>query len=248
MPVAVLSGGPIQGAVSQEGRARGEGEALNNETEQSIRQDGEGEGGNSASQSASNSQILPIALGASLAIPVNLNVPVSVLSLGPAQGDVSQRGDAGARSRGVNLEHEQNIRQTGGEGGNSASQSASNSQILPIALGAALAIPINANIPVSILSSGPSQGNLTQKGKANACVRGPGQRDRAVDPSGRQGRQRDQPVGRQLADPPDRARRGARHPGQPERADLDPVERPVAGATSARRPTPTRRARAWRTS
>ena len=170
VPVAVLSGGPIQGAVSQDGRARGAGEALNNETEQSIRQDGKG--GNSASQSASNSQVLPIALGASLAVPINLNVPVSVLSLGPAQGDVSQRGDAGARSRGVNLEHEQNIRQTGGEGGNSASQSASNSQILPIALGAALAIPINANIPVSILSSGPSQGNLTQKGKANASSEG----------------------------------------------------------------------------
>jgi hypothetical protein len=167
VPVSVLSSGPIQGAVSQEGRARGEGEALNNETEQTIRQDGK-DGGNSASQSASNSQILPIALGASLAIPINANVPVSVLSLGPAQGDVTQRGDAGARSRGVNVEHDQDIRQRGGEGGNSASQSASNSQILPIALGAALAIPINANVPISILSSGPAQGAVTQKGKANA--------------------------------------------------------------------------------
>jgi hypothetical protein len=170
VPVSVLSMGPAQGAVSQDGRARGNSESLNNETEQTIRQDGEGKGaGNSASQSASNSQILPIALGASLAIPVNANIPVSILSMGPAQGDVTQRGDAGAKSRAVGVEHDQDIRQRGGEGGNSASQSASNSQILPVSLGAALAVPVNANVPISILSSGPVQGAVAQKGKANAA-------------------------------------------------------------------------------
>jgi hypothetical protein len=170
VPVSVLSMGPVQGAVSQEGRARGNSESLNNETEQTIKQDGDGKGaGNSASQSASNSQILPIALGASLAIPVNANVPVSVLSMGPAQGDLTQRGDAGAKSHSVNVEHDQDIRQRGAEGGNTASQSASNSQILPISLGAALAVPVNANVPISILSSGPVQGAVAQKGKANAA-------------------------------------------------------------------------------
>ena len=170
VPVAVLSGGPKQGDVSQRADADANGEALNNETEQSIRQRaGKGDGGNSASQSASNSQILPIALGAALAIPINANVPIAVLSGGPVQGAVNQHSDGNARSRAANLEHDQDISQRGGgAGGNSASQSASNSQILPIALGAALAIPINLNVPISILSNGPVQGNVNQRGDADA--------------------------------------------------------------------------------
>jgi hypothetical protein len=169
VPVAVLSGGPKQGAVNQRADADANGEALNNETEQTIRQEAaKGDGGNSASQSASNSQILPIALGAALAIPINANIPIAVLSGGPVQGDVNQHSDGNARSRAANLEHDQDIVQRGGKGSNSASQSASNSQILPIALGAALAIPINLNVPISILSTGPVQGAVNQRGDADA--------------------------------------------------------------------------------
>lgn len=48
------------------------------------------------SQSASSSQILPITIGAALAIPINANIPISILS-GPAQaGDVAQEGEAEA--------------------------------------------------------------------------------------------------------------------------------------------------------
>ena len=169
VPVAVLSTGPKQGKVNQRADADANGEALNNETEQTIRQEaGRRDGGNSASQSASNSQILPIALGAALAIPINANVPVAVLSGGPVQRDVNQHSDGNARSRAANLEHDQDIVQRGGKGSNSASQSASNSQILPIALGAALAVPINLNVPISILSTGPVQGAVNQRGDADA--------------------------------------------------------------------------------
>jgi hypothetical protein len=169
IPVSILSNGPAQGAVNQhsDGNARARG--VNAEQDQDIKQTG-GSGANSASQSSSNSQILPIALGAGLAIPLNLNVPVSILSNGPVQGAVNQRSDADAKAEALNNETEQTIRQDGGKGANQAIQSASNSQILPIALGAALAVPINLNLPIAILSNGPVQGDVAQKGDADANV------------------------------------------------------------------------------
>ena len=169
VPVGLLSAGPRQGNISQRADADAFAEALNNETEQALRQEGRDGARNAATQSASSTQLLPIALGAALGIPVNANIPVALLSAGPLQGDVDQHADAGARARAANLEHEQAVSQRAGrDGSNSASQSASSTQLLPIALGAALAIPVNANVPISILSHGPVQGAVNQRADANA--------------------------------------------------------------------------------
>jgi hypothetical protein len=170
-PVGLLGAGSGQGDLRQQAAARAAAEALNNATDQSVEQRGEGTGRNAADQSASNTQLLPIALGAALAIPVNANVPIAILSAGPVQGDVEQQADAGARARAVNNELGQSVRQRAGrDGSNAAGQRASSTQLLPIALGAALAIPVNANVPIAILSAGPVQGDVRQRANADAAV------------------------------------------------------------------------------
>ena len=118
-------------------------------------------GPNVASQSSSNSQILPVSLGVGAAVPVNANVPVGVLSGGPAQGAVTQGGTARSNGSGKNNESTQSVRQQG-HGGNTASQATSSSQILPISLGLGAAVPVNANVPVGVLSGGPVQGVVEQ--------------------------------------------------------------------------------------
>jgi hypothetical protein len=172
VPVALLSAGPLQGDVDQEARARAQARAANNQLAQSVRQQAGRAGQGSASQSASNSQLLPLSLGAALGIPINANVPVSILSAGPVQGDVRQRADADATAEALNNATVQSVRQQGAGGGqNAATQGASNSQILPVALGPAVALPINLNLPISILSAGPIQGEVTQAGSAAAAGR-----------------------------------------------------------------------------
>jgi hypothetical protein len=170
-PVGLLGAGSGQGDVRQQAAARAAAEALNNATDQSVEQRGEGTGRNAADQSASNTQLLPIALGAALAIPVNANVPIAILSAGPVQGDVRQRANADAAVEALNNATEQSVRQDAGAGGqNAADQSAANTQVLPVALGAALALPINLNVPIAILSAGPVQGTVAQGGQANAAA------------------------------------------------------------------------------
>ena len=53
-------------------------------------------------------------------------------------------------------------------GPNVASQSSSSSQILPISLGLGAAVPVNANVPIGVLSGGPVQGAVTQEGRARS--------------------------------------------------------------------------------
>jgi hypothetical protein len=172
VPVALLSAGPLQGDVDQEASARVRARAANNALAQSVRQEGGQGGQNTASQSGSNSQVLPLSLGAALGIPINANVPISILSAGPVQGAVRQRADADAAAEALNNATVQSVRQQGAGGGqNAATQGASNSQVLPIALGPAVALPINLNLPISILSAGPIQGEVTQAGSASAIGR-----------------------------------------------------------------------------
>ena len=161
-----------------------------------------------ASQSSSNSQILPISLGLGAAVPVNANVPVGVLSGGPVQGAVTQEGRARSDGSAKNHEATQSVRQQGA-GGNTASQATSSSQILPISLGLGAAVPVNANVPVGVLSGGPVQGVVDQTGDAKGTGEAHQQRDQPGHRAeGRRARrQLRQPVGQQLADPPDRARR-----------------------------------------
>jgi hypothetical protein len=174
VPVGLLGLGPRQGDVRQRADADADAQAINNDTQQAIDQRGgeDGRGGqNAASQRGSNAQLLPIALGAALGVPVNANIPVALLSAGPLQGDVDQEAGARVHARAANNQLAQSVRQQAGAGGQgSASQSASNSQVLPLSLGAALGIPINANVPVAILSAGPVQGAVRQRADADATA------------------------------------------------------------------------------
>ena len=135
-------------------------------------------GGGSAEQSATNLQIIPVAVAPAVApqvVPVNLNLPISVASTGePGAVDQSNKAHADA-SAGNQAASSQTIVQSGGDAkkgdsGPSASQSATNLQVIPVAAAPAVApqiVPVNANVPVSILSSGPS-GDVDQSNRAYA--------------------------------------------------------------------------------
>jgi len=167
-PVGVLSPGANQGSVTQKNSSTSTAKAVNAEVSQDASQNGNG-GNNSASQSSSNSQILPIAIGASISAPINLNLPIAVLSPGANKGDVDQRNDSTASSRAANVEHDQSVNQWGGKNGNnSASQSAANTQILPIALGLGISAPINVNAPIAVLSPGANKGDVKQRNDSDA--------------------------------------------------------------------------------
>ena len=171
VPVAVLSNGSNGGDVDQRNRSKATGRAVNVEQDQDITQRSGSGGTNSASQSASNSQILPLALGLGLSAPVNANVPVAVLSNGSNGGKVKQRNDSTARAEALNNETEQTIRQGGSKssgGNNSATQSSDTSQIIALALAPALSLPLNPNVPVSVLSDGSNGGDVDQFGDSNA--------------------------------------------------------------------------------
>ena len=137
-------------------------------------------GGGSADQSATNVQVVPIALAPAVApqvLPVNLNAPISVASAGgPGSVDQSNEAEAEASAANVNTSS-QGIIQGGdskkaSDGGSSASQSATNVQVVPVAVAPAIApqvVPVNANIPISIASKGgPSRVDQSNEAEANA--------------------------------------------------------------------------------
>ena len=97
---------------------------------------------------------------------------MAVLSADSNNGDVKQRGKAKARGGGEQLVA-QSIRQEGRRRGteNTASQGAGNHQVLAAALGPALAIPVNADVPVDLLGAGDGDGDVTQDGKADSKAR-----------------------------------------------------------------------------
>ncbi len=141
-----------------------------------------GGGSQSADQTAVNTQVIPIALAPATSVqtlPVNLNLPVRIASPGD-NGDVRQSNSAPATAEATNANTSgQLIKQSGGGGGDkkkdggsgqTASQTAINTQVVPIAAAPATTVqtlPINANIPVRIASPGDN-GSVKQSNKAPA--------------------------------------------------------------------------------
>jgi hypothetical protein len=182
VPVRILSPGD-NGDVKQSNTAPATAEATNaNTSGQLIKQSGgggydkkkDGGSGQTASQTAVNTQLIPIAAAPATSVqtlPINANVPVRIASPGD-NGSVKQSNKAPADAYASNLNgSKQKIGQDGGYGGSqSASQTAINTQLLPIALAPATSVqtlPINANVPIRILSPG-DDGVVKQSNKAPA--------------------------------------------------------------------------------
>jgi hypothetical protein len=165
VPVRVASPGDSgshkRGGADQSNTAVADAAAANaNGSVQGIGQDGAG-GSQSASQSATNVQALPIAAAPAVAaqvLPVNVNLPVRVLSPGDdAAPDQSNGAYADGTALNVN-ESAQGIGQAG-SGHQAASQSATNAQLVPVGLAPSLAsqvLPLNVNAPVRALDELPA--------------------------------------------------------------------------------------------
>jgi hypothetical protein len=151
LPISVASTGG-GGSVDQSNTAAADASAANEAT--SV-QKSEGSG----SQTATNTQIVPIAAAPAVAaqvIPVNANVPVSVLSDAPS-GDVSQTNGAYAGAGAANTAASRQEGPKDAKKGEGGSQTASNTQILPIAAAPAISgqiLPLNANVPVDLFTTG----------------------------------------------------------------------------------------------
>jgi hypothetical protein len=142
-----------------------------------------GGGSQSADQTAVNTQVVPIALAPATSVqtlPVNLNLPVRIASPGE-NGDVSQSNSAPATAEATNVNaSRQLITQSGGGGdkkkdggsGQTARQTAVNTQVVPIAVAPATSVqtlPINANLPIRVLSPG-RDGSVKQSNRAPATA------------------------------------------------------------------------------
>ncbi len=141
-----------------------------------------GGSGQAAEQTAINTQVLPIAAAPAVAaqvVPVNLNLPIRVASPGD-NGSVEQSNKAPATAEAANVNgSKQAIVQSGGGApkkdgapGQTATQKAVNTQIVPVALAPAISkqiLPINANVPVRIASPG-DDGSVEQSNKAPATA------------------------------------------------------------------------------
>jgi len=138
-------------------------------------------GGGTADQSATNIQLLPVAVAPAVApqvLPVNLNVPISVASEGdPADVEQSNEAEAEAAASNQNASSQEIVQRggdskKGSDGGSSASQSATNVQVAPVAVAPAVApqiAPINANVPISIASEGdPAEVDQSNTADADA--------------------------------------------------------------------------------
>jgi hypothetical protein len=129
----------------------------------------------SGSQTATNTQVAPIAVapaGAPQVVPVNANVPVSVLSDGPS-GDVSQTNGAYAGADASNTAASRQEAPKDAKKGEGGSQTASNTQILPIAAAPAISgqiLPINANVPVDLFTLGGGDDGKADAGTSQSNV------------------------------------------------------------------------------
>jgi hypothetical protein len=164
----LLSGGN-NGPVNQESVSTSTSTSKNAEVSQVVNQNGTGNADNTANQSSTNNQVAPIAISGSVSLPINLNLPVGLLSPGANEGSVTQRSNSEASSRAVNAEQDQRIDQRGsGNADNDAQQIAVNNQLLPIALGLGISAPININAPIAVLSPNANQGDVNQRTDSDA--------------------------------------------------------------------------------
>ena len=136
----------VGGTVTQLSSSRATGIAINNAADQSIVA-----AGGAAAQSSAAAQLVPAAVGAAVSLPLNWNLPVGVLQTDSPGGEpVDQENRAQASAEAVNFDLTQSAEQGGG-GTNTADQRSENAQLLPIAIATDLNVPINVNLPITIL-------------------------------------------------------------------------------------------------
>ena len=158
------------GDVYQNGDSDVHVESLNNDTDQKINQEGSNAGSsNTASQSSKNTQILPIALGAGIGLPINARAPIAVLAPESNNGDTWQKAEGDVNVISTNNHTRQDIDQRASRGAvNAATQNAISQQILPVAAALGAAAPVNAIAPVALLDWGVNNGPVTQHTETTA--------------------------------------------------------------------------------
>jgi hypothetical protein len=151
-PLGLLGGVEAagKGAVQQASTSQATASATNDATSQSQGEGGEG-GAGSAVQASLTQQGVPVAIGAAISAPVNLNAPIGILAKKIAN-DVTQAGEALAEASAINNNVDQVV--NGGGGLGVAGQLSDSRQSVPITLGLALSAPLNLNLPIDILSPG----------------------------------------------------------------------------------------------
>jgi hypothetical protein len=186
VPVQLLSLGHNGGDTWQQNRSSAESFAGNQAwTDQSIDQHqsapskgGWGHDGGAfqgASQGASTDQQAESAATSKQILPVNVNAPIQVLSLGSNGGDTKQSNSSAAESAAANKawtdQSADQQQAAGGQGGGAfqgASQGASTDQEASSHAKSEQVLPVNLNIPVQALSLGHNGGDTAQSNSSSA--------------------------------------------------------------------------------
>jgi hypothetical protein len=126
-----------------------------------------------ASQQASTHQDADSHATSKQIAPVNVNAPVQILSLGSNGGDTTQSNNSTAKSAATNeagTDQYANQQQQAGPGPafQGASQKASTDQNADSSAKSEQVVPVNANVPVQILSLGSNGGDTTQSNNSTA--------------------------------------------------------------------------------
>ncbi len=185
-PIQVLSLGTNGGDTEQSNSSSAESVAVNQAgTEQSVDQSrsapskgGEGNGGGAfqgASQGASTDQQAESEAASKQILPVNVNAPIQVLSVGSNGGDTKQANSSSAESAAANkawTDQSADQQQAGGGHGGGAfqgaSQGASTDQDASSHAQSEQVVPVNVNIPVQALSLGHNGGDTSQSNSSSA--------------------------------------------------------------------------------
>jgi hypothetical protein len=184
-PIQVLSLGSNGGDTKQSNSSAAESAAVNKAgTEQSVDQNQQtGNGGwghdggafQGSSQGASTDQQAESAATSKQILPVNVNAPIQVLSLGSNGGDTKQSNSSSAESAAANKawtdQSADQQQAAGGQGGGAfqgASQGASTDQEAGSHAKSEQVLPVNLNIPVQALSLGHNGGDTAQSNSSSA--------------------------------------------------------------------------------
>ena len=185
-PIQILSLGKNGGDTKQSNSSSASSTAVNSAgTEQSTDQDqsapakgGWGHDGGAfqgASQGASTDQQAQSAATSKQILPVNVNAPIQVLSLGANGGDTKQWNSSAAESAAANkartdqsADQQQAAGGSGGPAFQGASQGASTEQDATSVAKSEQVLPVNLNVPVQVLSQGHNGGDTAQSNSSSA--------------------------------------------------------------------------------
>jgi hypothetical protein len=192
-PIQVLSVGSNGGDVEQSNSSKAESEAKNSSTtkqyldqSQQVRggsdhrwKHGPSQGGavQSGEQEATTDQSASSEAKSTQVLPVNVNAPIQVLSVGSNGGDVEQSNRSAAESEASNhattqqgLQQDQRVTGGSGPGGavQSGEQEAATEQDADSSATSTQVLPVNVNVPLQVLSLGSNGGDVSQSNSSSA--------------------------------------------------------------------------------